>query len=375
MIERISSYSSSSSSSFTFKEEIPREDGVAVHRGLQLRNIGILFGWQFLSMLLTFMSIFSQFISDNGIRVPNFQSFLGYSLIFLFNFSFYVYRSGSGNGSDRIRSNIEWWKYLFVSLIDVEGNFLIVLAFQFTNMVSVQLLDCFAIPCVMALTVFFHKVKYGRWQYFGAILCIMGLIGLVLIDAKYSDSVNSRHPAGVWQVVWGDFLAIIGASLYALSDFCQEIIAKASRKSHNSEYIGQGVYLNEMLAFMGGFGMLISGIQSVLLGEWHDLVNCSLDDWLYLCGFGATMFVLYFFVPRLLMHSNAAVMNLSFLSSDFWSVIAASLIFGVSFHLVYFLPFIAIIFGVTSFHTADMNYSVLENEISISQLDEEDFLN
>ncbi len=42
-----------------------------------------------------------------------------------------------------------WWKYALVAIADVEGNFLLVKAYQYTTIASVQLLDCFGIPCVM----------------------------------------------------------------------------------------------------------------------------------------------------------------------------------------------------------------------------------
>ena len=46
---------------------------------------------------------------------------------------------------------VHWWKYFILALADVEGNFLLVKAYQYTTITSVQLLDCFTIPCVMVL--------------------------------------------------------------------------------------------------------------------------------------------------------------------------------------------------------------------------------
>lgn len=41
------------------------------------------------------------------------------------------------------------WKYFILAFIDVQANYLIVYAYQFTNIASIQLLDCFTIPVVM----------------------------------------------------------------------------------------------------------------------------------------------------------------------------------------------------------------------------------
>ena len=40
----------------------------------------------------------------------------------------------------------EWYKYAALALLDVEGNYLVVLAFRFTSVTSITLLDCFSIP-------------------------------------------------------------------------------------------------------------------------------------------------------------------------------------------------------------------------------------
>ena len=47
------------------------------------------------------------------------------------------------------------WKYLVCALADVEANFLVVKAYQYTTITSIMLLDCFTIPCTMVLSKIF----------------------------------------------------------------------------------------------------------------------------------------------------------------------------------------------------------------------------
>jgi solute carrier family 35 protein F1/2 len=118
----------------------------------------------------------------------------------------------------------KWWFYLLLAIADVEANFLVVKAYQYTTITSVMLLDCFSIPCVMVLllpspvasltAVFpsltppratshritsrrthartqvlsfvFLKARYEFKHYLGVALCLAGLGALVASDAHYN---------------------------------------------------------------------------------------------------------------------------------------------------------------------------------------------
>ncbi|KAK3264378.1 hypothetical protein CYMTET_26879 [Cymbomonas tetramitiformis] len=55
-----------------------------------------------------------------------------------------------------------WRIYPLLAVADVEANFLIVYAYQFTSITSVTLLDCATIPFVMALSTRFLGVRHTR---------------------------------------------------------------------------------------------------------------------------------------------------------------------------------------------------------------------
>ena len=48
--------------------------------------------------------------------------------------------------------NNPWWVYLGLAVLDVEGNYLVTRAYQYTSITSVTLLDSTTIPAVMILS-------------------------------------------------------------------------------------------------------------------------------------------------------------------------------------------------------------------------------
>lgn len=105
--------------------------------------------------------------------------------------------------------------YALLALLDVEGNYLLVCAFQFTSLTSVTLLDCFTIPVVMALSAAVLNRRYGRGHVAGATLCVAGIALLVATDPAAGAS-------GYKAPLVGDMLVLLGACLYAVGNVAQE---------------------------------------------------------------------------------------------------------------------------------------------------------
>lgn len=105
--------------------------------------------------------------------------------------------------------------YALLALLDVEGNYLLVCAFQFTSLTSVTLLDCFTIPVVMALSAVVLGRRYGRGHMAGALLCVAGIALLVATDP-------AAGAAGYKAPLLGDVLVLLGACLYAVGNVAQE---------------------------------------------------------------------------------------------------------------------------------------------------------
>lgn len=229
--------------------------------------------------------------------------------------------------------------YALWALCDVEANYLVVRAFQYTSLTSVTLLDMFTIPCALLLTRLALGARYARRHVAGVLLCLAGLVGLVLSDAggtggadeagSGSGSGGSGKPehSGKEGVV-GDVLALCGAALMAVSNVSQELIVRGE-----SETGGRA----ETLAALGGFGALWSLVQVLALeraqaaalwgaaagGGREGLRNVGL-----IVLFAAALFVFYTLAPHVIGQNGSAFFNLSLLTSDVWAVVVQATVFG-----------------------------------------------
>lgn len=317
------------------------------HNSLCSRNLlTIILGGQLLALLITGTGVFSQLLAEHSVNIPTTQSFLNYLLLcgFLpilikryYNKQKYIQldngnwinMNSNNNTNEQQREQlspttqqqttvtntkflqIEWYKYLLLAFCDVEGNYLLVRAYQYTTITSVQLLDCFTIPIVMILSYFFMAKRYTRKHLIGAVICVIGLVLLLCSDFlgnRYTDSTDDEDK----NILLGDSLVLLGCFFYAISNIGQEYIVKQYDRY-------------EFLAMIGVFGSAISGIQILIFERealsvinWRDSVS-----WGYALGFTVCLFTLYSGVPMLLQRSSAIFLNLSFLTADFWSILFA----------------------------------------------------
>ena len=113
----------------------------------------VLLGWQLLSAALACTSILSQLLSDHHFDAPLIQSFGNYLLLTMIFVPWRYSRPTPG---------LPWYFYLMIAIADVEGNYFVVLAYQYTDIASATLLDCFTIPCVVLLSILILKTQYNR---------------------------------------------------------------------------------------------------------------------------------------------------------------------------------------------------------------------
>jgi solute carrier family 35 protein F1/2 len=193
-------------------------------------------------------------------------------------------------------------------VVDVEANYLVTKAYQYTSLTSVTLLDCFTIPAVMVLSYCILRKRYQHAQYAAAAICIAGLTVLVASDKGSAEA--GADP------LRGDALVLLGATLYAVSNVLQERLL-------------QDVPFQELLAMCGCFGAVISGVQVALLE--HQAIKelpLGFNSIGPLAAFALALFMFYSLVPRVLIWGGATVLNLSLLSSDVWAAAARILLFG-----------------------------------------------
>ncbi|XP_047334329.1 solute carrier family 35 member F1-like [Impatiens glandulifera] len=317
------------------------------------RLVGLGLG-QFLSLLITSTGFSSSELARRGINAPTSQSFLNYILLALVYGGTMLYR--------RTPLKAKWYYYILLALVDVEANFLVVKAYQYTPITSVMLLDCWAIPCVMLLTWAFLKTKYKWRKYLGVAICIGGLVMVVFSDVHATDRSGGSNP------LKGDMLVFAGATLYAVSNVSEEFLVKSADRV-------------ELMAMLGFFGAIVSACQISIL-ERNELksIHWSAGAALPFFGFSLAMFMFYSLVPILLKINGSTMLNLSLLTSDMWTVVIRIFAYHQKVDWMYFLAFAAVAVGLVVYSIDDKEEDqnradVADEEVERSKrFDEEDGL-
>ncbi|XP_048387017.1 solute carrier family 35 member F1 [Stegostoma tigrinum] len=292
---------------------------------------------QVLSLLICGIGLTSKYlVEDFHANTPVFQSFLNYILLFLVYTTTLAVRQGEENLLAILKRR--WWKYMILGLIDIEANYLVIKAYQYTTLTSVQLLDCFVIPVVLLLSWFFLLVRYKALHFIGVGVCLLGMGCMV-----GADVLVGRHQGTGDNKLLGDLLVLAGATLYGISNVCEEFIVKNLSRV-------------EFLGMIGLFGSFFSGIQLAIM-EHKELLKVPWD-WqigLLYIGFSACMFGLYSFMPVVMKRSSATAVNLSLLTADIYSLFCGLFLFQYKFSGLYLLSFFTIILGLI-FYSSTSTY-------------------
>ncbi|XP_028551013.1 solute carrier family 35 member F1 isoform X2 [Dendrobium catenatum] len=319
-VSRIPSLYFSSSNPLCSRPNRQRAKMVALNKFLsKKRLIGLGLG-QFVSLLITSTGFASSELSRKGIDAPTSQSFLNYVLLAVVYGGWMIYKKRS--------LQTKWYFYLLLGFIDVEANFLVVKAYQYTSLTSVMLLDCWTIPSVIFLTWIFLKTKYKIKKFSGVAICIAGLALVVFSDVHASDRTAGSNP------VKGDLLVVFGSMLYAVSNVSEEFLVKTGDRT-------------ELMAMLGIFGAIISACQISIL-ERNELksVHWTPGAVFPFLGFSSAMFLFYSAVPVLLKISGSAMLNLSLLTSDMWAVLIRIFAYHEKVDWMYFIAFFAVTIGL-----------------------------
>ncbi len=266
---------------------------------------------------------------------------------------------------------MKWWMYILISIADVEANYLVVKAYEFTSITSIMLLDCFTIPCVMVLSRILLKRRFYWTHIAGVIICVVGIVVLVIGDYIF---VEPHEDVGwTWsRALLGDALCIGASICYAISNVAQEFVMKREElvvtniiteddmdghvlqedeetgsnaslpapPSFRSSMAKEMNRVVEFLAMLGIFGSMLNTAQlfAVERNQVFDM-QWSTPVVLYLLGFGVSLFLIYSLIPHLLHLSSATFMNISFLTSDLFAIFASVFLFKKSVRIFYLLTF------------------------------------
>uniref|UniRef100_UPI0037E7704F solute carrier family 35 member F2-like n=1 Tax=Semicossyphus pulcher TaxID=241346 RepID=UPI0037E7704F len=329
--------------------------------GLYNYNLRDVFTWrllktivmgQVLSLLICGTAVSCQYLADAGVETPMLQSFLNYAMLLIVYTTILCTRQGDRNIIQILKT--KWWKYLVMGLVDVEANYTVVKAYQFTTLTSIQLLDCFVIPVLMLLSWFFLKTRYRLVHFLAVVVCLVGVGAMV-----GADILAGRDQGSSSDVVLGDGLVLLSAVLYAVSNVCQEYTVK------NLSRI-------EFLGMMGLFGTLISGIQLAAL-EIRAVAAIKWDFKISMlfAVYALCMYALYSFMPVVVKMTSATAVNLSLLTADLFSLFCGIFLFHYTFSTLYIISFVVITVGFIMFNAVP-TYSALPESGSSEDEDPSD---
>ncbi|KAJ0136863.1 putative solute carrier family member [Colletotrichum tanaceti] len=288
---------------------------------------------QILALCITSTNTFTSFLANNGVSIPAFQTVFNYILLFLIYFPVTIWKYGFKKWAGIVVR--DGWKYFILSFLDVQGNYVTVLAYRYTNILSAQLLNFWAIVVVIVLSFFLLRVRYKIFQIVGILVAIGGC-GVLLA----SDHITGSNGGPGVDLVKGDLLALLGATLYGVTNVAEEWFV--SRRP---------VY--EVLSFMGMWGMCINGVQVAIF----DRDSFRQATWNgpaigYLLGYTFALCLFYSLVPLLLRMASAAFYNISLLTGNFWGIIIGVNVFGYAVHWMYPIAFVLIILGQVAYFLA-----------------------
>lgn len=312
------------------------------------------FAWgQLVSLWLCGTAVFSGLLQQQGVQTPTAQSFLNYVLLCLVFTVMLACRQEVEGRHLGIILQKDGWKYAILALIDVEANYLVVKAYKYTTITSIQLLDCFSIPVVVALSWKLLNARYTWLHLVGVAVSILGLVGLVV-----SDVISHRNEGGGGgsNQGLGDLLVILGACLYGVSNVGQEFIVK---NYHRTDFLGM----------IGLFGSLISGVQFIILerDEVSKLDLSSYKIWMPWIGYVVCLFLIYTCMSVAIQKTSATTVNISILSADFYALLFGLFIFHYQFHVLYIIAFVLIVAGIVVYSLRPIGETELREPSEVSE--------
>ncbi|KAF5559497.1 solute carrier family 35 member F2 [Fusarium napiforme] len=281
---------------------------------------------QVLALCITATNTFTSFLANAGTNIPAFQTVFNYILMFLIYTPIFLWKDGI-KGWWRVGVK-DGWKYLIMAFLDVEGNYFTVLAYRYTNVLSAQLINFWAIVCVVVISFFLLKVRYRIFQIIGIVVCCGGM-GILIA----SDHISGTNGGSGLDMVKGDLFALLGATLYGTTNVFEEWLVSRAHLYH-------------VLSFLGLFGMCINGVQAAIFDR-NSFDNATWNGKVigWIIGYTLCLNIFYILVPVMLRMGSAAFLNISLLTANFWGVIIGIRVFGYKIHFLYPIAFVLIIIG------------------------------
>lgn len=231
-----------------------------------------------------------------------------------------------------------WWFFFVLAILNVEANFFTILAFRYTTLTSITLFDSLAIPAAMFTSKQLLGCKYYPSHIAGAAICFVGVVINVAVDLQIEEEEDADNEAD--HRMLGDVLAMAGGILYGVNDTLQELMVK---KFSQTEFLG----------LIGFYGTLISIVQ-VLFLEMEEVAKFFNNESRCETETGLTLLAIFFLATytnyvgraKFLSISEAALLNLSLLTADLFSVIFSVFVEHINPNPVFYAALVLIMGGV-----------------------------
>ncbi|KFH42135.1 putative solute carrier family 35 member-like protein [Hapsidospora chrysogenum ATCC 11550] len=285
---------------------------------------------QVLALCITSTNTFTTLLAEAGTNIPAFQTMFNYILLLLIYTTTFLVKEGP-----REWGKVAWrhgWKYLIMAFLDVEGNYFTVLAYRYTNILSAQLINFWAIVVVVVVSFLALKVRYRIFQIVGIVVCCGGM-GILI----GSDHLTGGNGGPGTDLLKGDMFALVGSTCYGLSNVFEEWLVSRAPMYH-------------VLSFIGLFGVVINGVQAAIFDrDAFRSATWDADVAGWIVGFTLCMTLFYSLVPLVLRMASAGFYNISLLTANFWGVIIGVRVFGLRVHFMYPIAFVCIVLGLVTY--------------------------
>ncbi|KAI8872176.1 DUF914-domain-containing protein [Ramicandelaber brevisporus] len=228
--------------------------------------------------------------------------------------------------------------YLAMAVCDVGGTYFLVKAYQYTNILSVTLLDSWSIPVCVALGFFFLGTRLRWLQIAGVLSCLAFQGVLVGLDAR-RDSASGEDSSAPNPIL-GDVFCVVGATFMGISNVIQEHLVSTQTSA-------------QVLGLLGALGSICAGIVLAAFGRVElGLLVRGMNGAIaaLIAGYHVSLFLSYVAAPHVLRRSSATFLNLSLLTSDFYSLFFGIFLCGLRMHRLYPLVFVGVVTGIVLFN-------------------------
>ena len=246
--------------------------------------------------------------------------------------------------------------YLAVAFFDVQGTYLTVLAFRYTALTSVTLLDALSIPTAVILSRIFLRRRHTTIHFVAIFLCVSGVFYNAMVDYEsdqWTDDSERNDGGNEYpHKLVGDIMAILGGIIYGANDVLAEALLRQTGGA------------TEFLGMLGFLGAAIAFVQALILegDNIRDFFQTIEDPEGKVCTAESTSLILVWFVvanvlnyiltARFLLISEATFLNLSLLTADIWSVLFTVIAEEIVPQPLFFVALTMIVSGVLIYELA-----------------------